>query len=242
MNNVKFLKKNFKGKTQYNRLGMFEKFSIYIKARLDARNSLPKLEQDVWVSPFLWGKFKEYDHFVSESNVGFGNAIKKSMTEATVLLADAQETRCKLNKEIEAFDLLKIDVTTRRFGEDYLSDEQVRTRRVAELRQLGHNLEAVRSKLHKQTLELIEKKNHVIELAMLVTKNVENFKTATLLRVNFYFDIVIRYHPEAVKLPTTQEFDKYMSKTFIPFEPEQELLLQAVDQFINNTENVKKEV
>ena len=233
MNNTKFLKKNLKGKTQFNRLGMFEKFSIYIKARLDARNALPKLEGDMWMSPFLWSKFKEYDHFVSESSVGFNDATKKVLTEMTVLLADAQEAKRKLDRETEGCNLLRLEVEARRFGEDYLSIEQVRERRVAERKRMEHALEGTRAKLHKLILDLIAKKDSVAELAVLVTQNVENLRTAMVMRNNYYFDVVLRHHPEAAKIPTNQDYLKYMTNSFVPFNPEQKLLLQSVDEFVN---------
>lgn len=233
----KFLKKSKKNQYHLMSLGILTKIFIYFNAKRDAKRSLPKLENGMWQSPYFWAILKSHEKFVAETCVGFSEALQKVLTQMSLEFQEAREITKKLTIQKKLVEELKLNLTTRRSGEEHMDLEIVKARRFQEVIKLNSTLDALNKQHQTLIAKLISRLNLVKALSNMIRVNIDNSRELAKLKLNYYFDVVLRHHPLAEQIPCNQDYDAILTKPRGDYlNEDQKLLVHSVTEFVDSKE------
>jgi len=224
---------NGKGK----KVGFFESIGLKITGCCDGRKGFPRQTDDKgWYSPFMNRDVNSYEEFCSHTwgslqieNEGEYARLEELMDgirqKRGLLDAAKSEFAVAYKREAESG-------TSRKKGEDKLTDAQVRARRKAEKEK---KLAPLKSKVADLEQELKETGETFSDLH---GKLVEDDNTTRLIchrvrdhilmRIDVYWNSALRHHPDGVSMPVVPTLELKDEAEEAYLRPHEELMKRAV--------------
>jgi hypothetical protein len=198
------------------RVGFFESIGLKIKGYCDGRKGFPRqIDEKDWYSPFMNQEVNSFEEFCSHTwgllqieNEGEYARLERLMDGFRQKKGLLETARSELAVATERENTSE---STRKKGEDKLTDAQVRSRRKAEREKKLAPL--------KSTVEELEQEMKDAEEAFsdLHSKLVEDDNTTrlichrvrdhVLMRLDVYWNSALRRHPDAMSMPVVPVLD-----------------------------------
>ena len=200
-------------KGRNGRLGIGEKISLSHRGKQDAKNGLLRETEKGWSSPALAGEKAAYEEFCAKTWASHQIAMKKSYEEAGSLkerILRLKEEISEAEAEIEELENVKPEFY-RKFGEDNVSETQVRARREREhdsrVREKVQARKELGRALAQDREELDRIRNRILEADHAVRMICEKAGEHTKLRMAAYWNAAVKKHAEANRIPAVPDLE-----------------------------------
>lgn len=189
------------------RLGPVESLHMRMLGLDDGRRGLPKEEADGWNSAFIKKETDAWEEFCNRTWGLEQVALEKYHVRTAVLVSDIAQLEIKLQEiegeykppEDESFYL------TRKRGEEFCSDAQIRARRHREVEKQIAKVRAAAASIHAELetkcreLALIHR--HILESENNTRMICERVMNHIKQRISAYWRAAMRVHPEGDRMP-----------------------------------------
>lgn len=198
-----------KGRVKH--IGLLESLKLKVIGRTDGARGLPRQETDGhWTSAFMDRERNAYEEFCShmwatlqidnEENYIHLNQLVNSVLQTQLLL---KEAKFELAKRKAQEDTVAV---VRRTGEEKLTDEQVRSRRMAEklqrLAPLQSRITALEERVETTVAEFSEVYCKLVEDSNTTRITCHRVHDHSLQRLTYYWNAALAKHPDRAAMPT----------------------------------------
>ena len=179
-----------------SRLSVFEKTILYIAGRRDGLHGLPNVDNEGnWTSPIIQ---KEINSSNESFNRIYGTlqiCLGEKYKEAAVLADRLEHYRDRVDTLMKEYpcDLTEEECHIRKHGEEKLTDQQIRNRRLAECsrerEKVQEKIDAIEAQYEKEFEELVELNNYLIQKNYETDIVCERIRCHTQQRIDYYWNI-----------------------------------------------------
>lgn len=190
------------------RVGLLETAGLRLAGLLDGRRSLPRKTDSGWTSSFVDREINGYEEFCSqmwsllqfENESAFARITELTGTIPVTRMYIRQAARAVAEAETEPF------LMTRRRGEEAMTEEQVRSRRMREreksIAPLREELRILETKLAEDLQEFTQTCSRLTEDSNTIRMAIHRVQEHTRQRLDVYWNAAVRHHPEGDAIPT----------------------------------------
>jgi hypothetical protein len=193
-------------------LGLFESFHMKRIGCSDGKVGLPRPNTAGQTdSPLFSKEASAYQEFCTKKWTDTEVALESSYKEAGQLMSAIDRKEEDLEKlrhdEPQAPD--ESQLTARAFGEEKLTDDQIRSRRLREFSKKNApyyaKIKAIEEEIAQSYERLEELINHILEVNNITRLVCERVQRHTEQRRLAYWDAVLRTHPQRREMPVTPD-------------------------------------
>lgn len=230
-------------------VGFFEKIGLKIAGIIDGKRSLPRENKTgIWLSPHLDREVRSYDEFAShmwghlqiEEEAAYAHLgeLMDSIVHTSTLLEEAKADLKEAAEHEETAD------TSRKHGEDKLTEAQVAARRANEsakrLAPLKARVGSLQNKLTSEIDEFSELRNRILENNNSTRMICNRVKDHLHQRLDIYWDAALRKHPDNARMPVIPCVETASRAEDVYMEPHK-LLMQRAESLSQTLSDDKKE-
>ena len=235
------------GKGNVKGVGFFEGILLKITGRIDGARNLPRECGDgYWLSPHLDREVRSYDEFSSKMWGQLQIEEEDEYARLGELMDSLVHTRSQLESaEVDLATALSheggVD-TSRRHGENKLTEAQVTARRANErakrLAPLRSRVSTLQSKLVAEMDEFSALRNKIIEDNNSTRMICARVKDHLLQRMDVYWNSALLKHSENARMPAVPSIEVTSRAEDIYMEPHKALMQKAeiLDQSLSKDE------
>ena len=197
-------------------IGIVERFILSFRGRRDGLNKMPGLnEEGIWTTPVLKQEEARYDEYCDRMWGYDQIRCNDIFVEAETLLDDIRYKSGELEKVRRQKKDLTMELTGvpayRKRGEEELSDSQVTARRQREneerIAPYSGKIHTLEEAISQDFADLFRLLNFLIESGNAFRYICDRQKNHTLQRINVYWNMLLKSHPEKEKLPVCLRLD-----------------------------------
>ena len=228
-------------------IGFFEGIGLKIRGRIDGARNLPReCDDGHWLSPHLDKEVRSYDEFSSRMWGQLQIEEEDEYARLGTLMDSIVHTKAQLEiARTELKDILSYEGapdTTRKHGEDKLTEAQVATRRANErakrLATFRSRVSTLQSRLDSEVDEFSALRNKIIEDNNSTRMICSRVRGHLFQRLNIYWNSALHKHSENARMPAVPTIEVTSRAEMVYMEPHLVLMQKAerLSQYLSKDE------